>query len=114
MNLLFDQNISFRIVKKISERYPDARQVKSLGLQDSTDLHIWNYAKSNGYTLVTFDLDFQDISNLRGHPPKIILLRTGNTSTDHIAQILLQKFRLVSDFISSKEYEALSCLQIVE
>jgi predicted nuclease of predicted toxin-antitoxin system len=37
MKILFDQNISFRITKKISEYYPDVKQIKSIGLENSSD-----------------------------------------------------------------------------
>jgi predicted nuclease of predicted toxin-antitoxin system len=41
MNLLFDQNISFRIIKLINDVFPGARQVRELQLENSTDLDIW-------------------------------------------------------------------------
>ncbi len=40
MKLLFDQNISFRLIKKISKLYPEAKQVRELGLENSTDLEM--------------------------------------------------------------------------
>ncbi len=92
MKLLFDQNISFRILGKISNLYPDAKQVKNLNLVDSPDSEIWKFAKDNGYTIVTFDADFYDIANIKGHPPKIIWLRMGNTKTDNIAKLFIDKF----------------------
>ena len=58
MKLLFDQNISYRITKTIADQFPNAKQVKELGLENSTNLEIWEYAKSNGFTIVTFDSDF--------------------------------------------------------
>jgi len=92
VKLLFDQNISFRILGKISNLYPDAKQVKNLNLVDSPDSEIWKFAKDNGYTIVTFDADFYDIANIKGHPPKIIWLRMGNTKTDNIAKLFIDKF----------------------
>ena len=46
MKLLFDQNISFRIVKKILHQFPLAKQVRELGLDNATDRSIWNFQKS--------------------------------------------------------------------
>ena len=55
MKLLLDQNISFRIANKIQDIFPESRQVKDLGLENSKDSAIWAYAKENGYCIVTFD-----------------------------------------------------------
>ncbi|GHV59824.1 hypothetical protein FACS1894182_14480 [Bacteroidia bacterium] len=70
MKLLFDQNISFRILRLLPERFTDSRQVCSVGLNDHNDMEIWQYAKQNGFTVVTFDADFFDISVLGGFPLK--------------------------------------------
>jgi predicted nuclease of predicted toxin-antitoxin system len=109
MKLLFDQNISFRILRLLSEDFVDCRQVRSVGLNDCKDEEIWRFAKQNGFTVVTFDADFFDISILRGFPPKIIWLRTGNLTTSDIAErIILNSLNIVS-FIDNPDQ---SCLEI--
>ncbi|KHJ39072.1 hypothetical protein PBAC_06720 [Pedobacter glucosidilyticus] len=112
MKLLFDQNISFRILAKIQEFYPNAGQVRSLQLENSSDKEIWDFAKKNAYTIVTFDADFFEIANLNGHPPKIIWLRFGNTTTINIAKVLCEKYQLIKDFIDNPDYQELACLEI--
>lgn len=104
MNLLFDQNISFRIVKKVSTVFPNAKQVSDVNLLNSSDFNIWEYAKKNNYCIITFDNDFIDISVLKGFPPKIIWLRTGNTSTNFIAEKIIENKNLILDFIQNTEY----------
>lgn len=104
MRLLFDQNISFRLIKKIEHLYPDAIQVKEAGLENLADIEIWQYAKNNSYTIVTFDADFYEINLLKGQPPKILWLRTGNTSTDN--------FDLISEFILNENYKDVGCIEI--
>ena len=49
MNLLFDQNISFRIEKKLASHYLVAKHVSSLGLNNVEDVDIWNFAKKQGF-----------------------------------------------------------------
>lgn len=88
MKLLFDQNISYRLVKKIIDTFPGAAQIKELGLVDATDREIWEYAKDNSYSIVTFDADFSDLSTLLGFPPKIVWLRSGNTVTSNLEKLL--------------------------
>ena len=112
MKLLFDQNISFRILSKISNFFPEAKQVKGLGIENFSDFEIWKFAKENNYTIVTFDADFYDLANLKGHPPKIIWLRFGNTKTDFLAEVLNSRNSIIKDFILSEEYAALACLEI--
>ena len=112
MKLLFDQNISFRILSKISNFFPEAKQVKGLGIENFSDFEIWKFAKENNYTIVTFDADFYDLANLKGHPPKIIWLRFGNTKTDFLAEVLNSRNSIIKDFILSKEYAEIACLEI--
>ena len=90
MKLIFDQNISFRLIKRINDIFPEAKQVRELGLENSTDQEIFEYAKRNDYAIVTFDSDFCDLITIKGFPPKIIWIRTYNTTTKGL-EILIRK-----------------------
>jgi predicted nuclease of predicted toxin-antitoxin system len=114
VSILFDQNISFRIISKIASNFPTAKQVRQLGIENFSDIEIWQYAKQNKFTIVTFDSDFFDLSNLKGHPPKIVWLRFGNTKTDFLAEIINSKKAIINDFIDSDTYSEISCLEIKE
>lgn len=114
MKLLFDQNISFRIVREIIETFPKAGQVRELGLENSTDREIWKYAKQNNYSIVKFDADFSDMSNLYGHPPKIIWLRTGNRRTSALARLLINEKVIINSFLTDDTYKNISCLEVNE
>ena len=56
MKLLFDQNISFKLPKQISDYYPLAKQIKQVGLEDCNDSKIWEYARQNNYVIENLDL----------------------------------------------------------
>jgi predicted nuclease of predicted toxin-antitoxin system len=112
MSLLFDQNISFRVVRHLSSVYPGCVQVREIGLEDSTDIGIWRFAREKDLSIVTFDADFYDIAALFGHPPKVIWLRTGNTSTNHLIKILSDKKDVISEFLTSVKQKEISCLEI--
>ena len=112
MKLLFDQNISYRIVSLISDKFPEAKHVNQVGLEDATDNSIWNFAKDNNYSIVTFDSDFYNLSIIRGCPPKIIWLRIGNTSTQMVAKVLNDDFALIEAFLLDSGYEDIACLEI--
>jgi predicted nuclease of predicted toxin-antitoxin system len=47
LRLLFDQNISPRIIKQVEEQFPLAKQVRHLGLEDASDIGIFEFAKSH-------------------------------------------------------------------
>lgn len=103
MNLLFNQNISYRIIKRIEDIFPGSISVQALGYNNPHDIQIWEYAKSNNFSIVTFDADFIDLSNLKGFPPKIIWLRIGNTSTKNIAARIRAEQRSIVEFLSNSE-----------
>lgn len=107
--LLFDQNISHRLIHKIQPYFINAQQVRQIGLENATDLEIWHHAKTHGYTVVTFDADFYDFSQFYGCPPKIIWLKFGNTTTTKLADIIINNLITIDDFINN---DVLACLKL--
>lgn len=87
MKFLLDQNLSPRIVARLQDIYPGSSHVYLLDLHQAPDLVIWNYARQYEFTLVTRDVDFSELSILRGFPPKIIWIRRGNCSTSEVEAI---------------------------
>lgn len=88
MKLLFDQNLSPRLSRLLSDIYPDSVHVRDVGLRDADDVTIWSYAGVQGYTLVSKDSDFQQRSLLFGAPPKFIWLRVGNCTVAKTESVL--------------------------
>jgi predicted nuclease of predicted toxin-antitoxin system len=84
MKLLFDQNLSHRLISLLDDLFPRSLHVRSLGLAEADDLTIWNYAKDHALVIVTQDSDYSDWNKLRGAPPQIIWLRCGNATVDQI------------------------------
>lgn len=78
MKLLFDQNLSPRLVVRLGDTFPGSQHIYPLGLGSVLDTEVWNYAKLEGYTIVTKDADFSDLCLLLGFPPNIIWIRRGN------------------------------------
>uniref|UniRef100_B8HTX0 DUF5615 domain-containing protein n=1 Tax=Cyanothece sp. (strain PCC 7425 / ATCC 29141) TaxID=395961 RepID=B8HTX0_CYAP4 len=102
MKLLLDENLSDRIIPRIIDLYPDSDHIKMLGLINTDDAVIWEYAKTNGFVIVSKDSDFHQRSLLYGHPPKFIYLRAGNCATSKIIQILRDNSDTIIQFESSK------------
>ena len=59
--LLFDQNISPRLVDRLADIYPGSAHVSTLGMGNAMDIEIWQYAHDNGYMIVTKDADFSEM-----------------------------------------------------
>ena len=91
MNLLFDQNISHRVVLALQAHIPTAKHVRDFGLQFARDREIWSFAKDIGYATVTFDSHFNDLTTLFGHQPEIFWLRFGNTQTQQLSTKLVER-----------------------
>jgi predicted nuclease of predicted toxin-antitoxin system len=110
MRLLFDQNISFRILRLLPGSFADCQHVRTVGLIDCDDEIIWQYARQNNFTVVTFDADFFKIFIAKGAPPKIVWLRTGNLSNSEIVELLILNFSKIASFINDTGQ---NCLEIV-
>jgi predicted nuclease of predicted toxin-antitoxin system len=72
----------------LADLYPASVHVRHCGLGSADDLTIWQYARDDGFTIISKDSDFQDWSVLRGHPPKFIGLRAANCSSREIENLL--------------------------
>lgn len=110
MKLLFDENLSPRLVESLSGLYPGSAHVHQCGLGGADDESVWNYARDNGFTIVSKDSDFQERSVLRGAPPKIIWIRATNCTTIDIESLLRLAQPVVKRFIEAADE---SCLVLV-
>ena len=111
MKLLFDQNISHRILPLLPEQFSGSTTVKNEGLINAHDLEIWEFAKSNNYIIVTQDADFDALNTLFGFPPKIIWIRSGNHKTRDILDFLNDYY---SDLLSFESDKKLGCFEIIK
>jgi predicted nuclease of predicted toxin-antitoxin system len=90
MKLLFDHNLSPSLIQRLHHLYPDSDHVFRLNLDQVPDSQVWDFAKQEGFMIVTKDADFSDLCLIRGFPPKIVWLRRGNCKTSDIEFILRQ------------------------
>ncbi len=103
MKLLFDENLSYRLVTALSDIYPDSNHVRDVGLVGADDRRIWRYAANREFLLVSKDTDFYQRSVLHGAPPKVIWLRIGNAGTSAIAALLRERYLAVRRFAEAAE-----------
>lgn len=98
MKLLFDENLSPRLAMRLANLFPDSKHVREIGLQAADDPLVWEYARLNGFLIVSKDADMHDLSLLFGNPPKVIWLRLGNCSTAQAESLLRREFEAIRAF----------------
>lgn len=84
MKLLFDQNLSPKLVSRLSFLFPGSQHVQDLGLDDADDGVVWERARQDGLTVVSEDEDYSHLSVMRGWPPKVLWLQLGNCTTRQV------------------------------
>lgn len=105
MKLLLDANISWRLTSVLKQHFSDCLHVDNIDLSvPAKDSEIWNYAKENDLIIVTNDEDFIDLVNLKGFPPKVVLLKVGNQSRLFIMNLLILRKNEIQALYDSKEY----------
>lgn len=109
MKLLFDQNLSRKLVSWLTDIFPDASHVQLHGLIEASDSEIWEFAKVQGFCIVTQDADFAEKSRLYGSPPKVIWLRCGNAPTSRVEAILRSGHEVIQELMCSA---TLDCLEL--
>ena len=104
MKILLDANISWKLVNSLKPIYDECAHVDLIGLKiPADDIVIWNYAFENEYTIITKDSDFLDLLEIKGFPPKIVLLKTGNNSSQALLE-LLKKIKPMIEDLEKSEY----------
>jgi len=84
VKLLFDQNLSRRLVDRLAAAFPGSTHVAAIGLDAAPDEQIWAHAAAEGFAVVSKDSDFRQLAFLHGSPPEIVWLRVVNVTTDAI------------------------------
>ena len=100
MKLLLDQNLSRRLLQDIDTAFPGSQHVADFNLTAEDDEIVWRFAADHGFVIFSKDSDFFHRALLRGRPPKVIHLRVGNCSTQHIGNLLMDNVSLIYEFIS--------------
>ncbi len=103
MKLLLDENLSPKIPGLIESRFPGSAHVRDCGLKGKPDKAVWEYARANGFTLVSKDGDFYQRSLLIGAPPKFIWLCLGNCTCKELLDLILKHENAIRSFESAAE-----------
>ena len=88
MKLLFDENLSHRLVSRLADVYPDSQHARDLGLKSAADRLVLQFAGLMDAVLVTRDHDLDDLVVLDAYAGKVLRLDLGNASTEEIESAL--------------------------
>ena len=100
MKLLFDENLSPKLVQLLSDLFPDSVHVRDVGLNRADDAVVWEYAQKNSLTICSKDSDMHQRSFVLGYPPKVVWVRLGNCSTTEVEQLLRKHFKAIEAFVA--------------
>ena len=108
MSLLIDENLSPQLPRVLQDIFPGSLHVKNVGLESTDDDEIWAYAQRHGLAVVTKDSDYQQLSQQRGQPPKVILIRRGNCPAPEIESLIRNHCDEIRSFLQDEETALLS------
>ena len=99
MKLLLDENLSRRLVERVSDLFPGSAHVSQCGLERAADGEVWSYARENGLVIVTADGDFYEMAVTLGPPPKVIWLRGCDYPTAVAERLLRSQAVRIGEFL---------------
>jgi predicted nuclease of predicted toxin-antitoxin system len=109
VKLLFDENLSPKLPRRLADLFPNSLHVRDVGMKAIDDPSVWDYAKDNDFMIVSKDADMHDLSLVFGNPPKVVWLRLGNCSTSQVEKLLRRDFDVIKLFYED-EYVSLLAL----
>jgi predicted nuclease of predicted toxin-antitoxin system len=108
VRLLFDENLSERLLQPLAELFPASAHIGNLTHAGTTDRHLWDLARSGAFILTTRDEDFVGMSVLQESPPKVLWLNVGRSRNAVIAALLQSHAADIERFARHDEYTFLA------
>ena len=78
MNFLVDNQIPEALCRFLVSRGHQSRHVLDLGMDEASDIEIWNHVVNGGEILISKDEDFLHLANRLGDTGKLLWVRIGN------------------------------------
>jgi predicted nuclease of predicted toxin-antitoxin system len=99
LKLLLDFNLSPRLVELIEDLFSEVKHLQAAGFEGETsDESIWQFARKNGFVILTCDADFVVLAQRYGQPPKVIRLESMNYRTRTAAELIRTNAVLIAKF----------------
>jgi predicted nuclease of predicted toxin-antitoxin system len=103
VKLLLDENLSRRLIPRILDLFPDSTHVEEHDLIQIPDFAVWEFARANGYAIVTADADFYELATSSGPPPKVIWLRGCDYPTAVAEELIRSQAIRITEFLEDAE-----------
>jgi len=104
--LLFDENLSFRLVKKLSFIFPGSAHVESALYRGASDALVESFAAEHNLVIVTKDKDYTQRFSQAARC-SIVYVRLPNCTTEEIAELLRLHSKRIIELHSAKPFERL-------
>jgi predicted nuclease of predicted toxin-antitoxin system len=98
VKLLFDENLSRKLIARLAELYPGSAHVAGFDLIERPDREIWDFAQAGDFIIVTADADFYELAAALGPPPKVIWLRRWTHPTRDAELVLRRDAMRITEF----------------
>jgi predicted nuclease of predicted toxin-antitoxin system len=85
-------------VGRLADLFPGSSHVQTERLDCASDDQLWEHARLNGLAIVTKDADYNNLSVVRGSPPKVIWLLLGNCTTAQVEGTFRARFAEIEMF----------------
>jgi predicted nuclease of predicted toxin-antitoxin system len=76
LKLLVDENLSRKLVSNLLDLFPGSIHLSQADLLQSPDFVVSEYAKANGFAILSAGADFFELASTLGPPPKVALRKT--------------------------------------
>jgi predicted nuclease of predicted toxin-antitoxin system len=98
MKLLFDENLSRRLVVHLEDLFAGSSHVVLEGLARCSDKIIREFAAKNEFAIVTADSDFYEMATVLGPPPKVIWLTSCDYPTAIAEKLIRRESTRIAEF----------------
>ncbi|HEY9173173.1 MAG TPA: DUF5615 family PIN-like protein [Verrucomicrobiae bacterium] len=109
MKFVVDAQLPRRLARELAAAGHDAVHCLDLPLANRTpDEEVCALSAKEGRVVVTKDSDFVTTFLLRGQPPKLLLISTGNISDDALSRLVAANLPAVEAALSRHDFVELS------
>jgi predicted nuclease of predicted toxin-antitoxin system len=104
MKVWIDAQLSPQLARWLQQSFDvEAVAVRDLELRDSRDEVIFMAARKEDAVVMTKDVDFVDLLQRHGPPPKIIWITCGNTSKAALQKVISRAWSSVAALLTNGE-----------